>query len=257
MSGAGNTDGGHGAGRYRLRLAAGADDVARAVALRGLCFRKGGQSDADAFDARCRHVLVEAAGDGRLVCCFRILDLPDGSGIGQSYAAARYGLERLAGFRGPMMEMGRFCIDPGYHDPDILRLAWAGLTRLVDAGGVTFLFGCSSFPGADPGRHAAALGLLGARYLGPGRWAPTRLAGESVGLAGFRADAGGGVAAAAAALPALLRSYLALGGWVSDHAVIDRDLDTLHVFTGLETASVPAGRAARLRRLAGAAVAAG
>ena len=32
-------------------------------------------------------------------------------------------------------------------------------------------------------------------------------------------------------LPPLLKFYLRLGGKVSDHAVIDRDLDTLHVFT--------------------------
>ena len=52
-----------------------------------------------------------------------------------------------------------------------------------------------------------------------------------------------------ATLPPLLRSYLMLGGWVSDHAVIDQDLNTLHVFTGLEIAAVPPARA-RLLRLA-------
>jgi putative hemolysin len=54
---------------------------------------------------------------------------------------------------------------------------------------------------------------------------------------------------AMATLPPLLRSYLMLGGWVSDHAVIDQDLNTLHVFTGLEIAAVPPARA-RLLRLA-------
>ena len=32
-------------------------------------------------------------------------------------------------------------------------------------------------------------------------------------------------------LPPLLKFYLRLGGKVSDHLVIDKDLDTLHVFT--------------------------
>jgi L-ornithine Nalpha-acyltransferase len=35
-------------------------------------------------------------------------------------------------------------------------------------------------------------------------------------------------------LPPLLRTYLGMGGWVSDHAVVDRELDTLHVFTCVE-----------------------
>lgn len=48
-------------------------------------------------------------------------------------------------------------------------------------------------------------------------------------------------------MPSLLRSYLAMGGWVGDHAVIDREMNTLHVFTGLEVAAIPAGRARVLR----------
>ena len=52
-------------------------------------------------------------------------------------------------------------------------------------------------------------------------------------------------------MPPLLRSYLALGGWVGDHAVLDRDLGTMHVFTGVEVRRIPAARARALRRLAG------
>jgi hypothetical protein len=41
-----------------------------------------------------------------------------------------------------------------------------------------------------------------------------------------------------------------MGGWVSDHAVIDRQMNTLHVFTGLEIAAIPPNRARLLRALA-------
>ena len=57
--------------------------------------------------------------------------------------------------------------------------------------------------------------------------------------------------ASLAGLPPLLRTYLGMGGWVSDHAVADRDLDTLHVFTCVEVDRVPAARAASLRAVAG------
>ena len=40
-------------------------------------------------------------------------------------------------------------------------------------------------------------------------------------------------------MPPLLRAYLLMGGWVSDHAVIDNKLNTLHVFTGLEVSKIP------------------
>jgi putative hemolysin len=49
-------------------------------------------------------------------------------------------------------------------------------------------------------------------------------------------------------MPPLLRTYLVMGGWVSDHAVIDNDLNTLHVFTGVEIKRMPPKRARLLRR---------
>jgi hypothetical protein len=38
-----------------------------------------------------------------------------------------------------------------------------------------------------------------------------------------------------------------MGGWVSDHAVIDKQMDTLHVFTGLEISAIPDARKKLLR----------
>jgi putative hemolysin len=52
-----------------------------------------------------------------------------------------------------------------------------------------------------------------------------------------------------AAMPPLLRTYLMMGGWVSDHAVIDHQMDTLHVFTGLEISAIPPARKRLLRAL--------
>ena len=51
-------------------------------------------------------------------------------------------------------------------------------------------------------------------------------------------------------MPPLLRTYLLMGGWVSDHAVVDNDLNTLHVFTGMEIKGIPANRKRLLRAMA-------
>ncbi|MES2667847.1 MAG: GNAT family N-acyltransferase [Pseudomonadota bacterium] len=241
-------------GRYTVRLAAGPADLARAQDLRHLAFRArrglGDRLDGDAYDRTCQHMLVEDHGAGNLVCCFRLLLLPAG-GIGHSYAAQFYDLHRLQGFAGPTLELGRFCLHPDHPDPDILRLAWAALTRIVDAQGVGLLFGCSSFPGADASRHAQALALLAQAHLAPGRWRPAVKAPHiypfATALQAIQPDA----RAALSAMPPLLRTYLMMGGWVSDHAVLDHDLDTLHVFTGVEIAAIPAARARALRALAG------
>lgn len=228
-------------GRYVARLAATPGDVAAAQALRHLCFFGAAGLDADDLDPTCRHVLVEEAATGRPVCCYRLL-LTDGAGLDRSYAAGFYDLSRLRGFPGPMLELGRFCIRPGPPDPDILRLAWAAMARIVDAEGVRLLFGCASFAGTDPAPHGAAFARLAAAHLAPERWRPGRRAAEAVEL---RPGPD-----APAALPPLLRTYLAMGGWVSDHAVIDRRMNTLHVFTGVEVAAIPPARARALRLLA-------
>lgn len=229
---------------YDVRLASSAADLAEAQALRRRAFRIAQDRDADPFDAQCRHVLLRCRKTDALVACFRVQGF-DGATIAQSYTAQFYDLSRLSGFAGPMLEIGRFCLHPDHHDPDILRLAWASLARMVDDVGVKLLFGCSSFAGAEVARHAGALKALRA-HIAPDRWAPLPRAPERITLAELR-DPG----APGAGMPALLRSYLALGAWVSDHAVIDRDLDTLHVMTGLEIAAIPQMRARALRLIAG------
>lgn len=238
-------------GRYTARLAEGDADVLAAQRLRHLCFvaarglGAAGGTDRDRHDATARHMLVTDT-DGRLVCCWRMQVYPSGAGIGDSYSASFYDLARLAAYPAPMVEMGRFCIHPDNHDPDILRLAWGAMTRFVDQTGVGLMFGCSSFLGADPATHAPALRHLAARHVAPDHWAPLPRAAETVTLAALPP-----VAPDPARVPPLLRTYLLMGGWISDHAVIDRKMDTLHVFTGVEVGAVPPARARALRELAG------
>lgn len=231
-------------GRYGVRVATSGADVRACQALRHRCFFGGPGRDADRFDGLCSHVMI--AGDAGLVGTFRVMLLRDGADIGQTYAAQSYDLGGLAAFGAPMLEMGRFCIDPAAHGADILRLAWGALAQIVDDHGVALMFGCSSFEGVDPAPYGAAFGMLAARFQAPRRWAPAVAAPEVVTLQSAQ------TAGALAQMPPLLRTYLSMGGWVSDHAVVDRHMQTLHVFTGLEIARIPPVRAAALRALAGA-----
>lgn len=238
----------------RVRAARSAADHDAILALRAQAFRGGDAPmwERDAFDPLCDHVLVETRSGGQVLAAFRLMHLTSGAALETSYAAQSYDLSRLIRYPGGMAEIGRFCIAKECGDADVPRLAWAALTRFVDAHDVQLLFGCASFPGTDPGPHAAALDWLAQHHQAPERWRIGPRAAETHAYADAspRHDAPYGQAGLRA-LPQLLRSYLALGGWVSDHAVIDRDLGTLHVFTGVEIARIPPGRARALRRLAG------
>lgn len=238
-------------GRYLARLAGSGGDVERAQVLRGQAFRGGtfGVRDADRFDPLCRHVLIEEAESGALVATFRLMPLGSGREIGRSYSAQVYDLSVLERLDRPMLELGRFCLALGQRDPDILRLAWGAITAEVDAMSAGLLFGCSSFAGTEAAIYRDAFGWLANRHLAPPDRRPGRRATETVALAeAGAAEPDPGMALRT--LPPLLRAYIGMGGWVGDHAVIDRELGTLHVFTGLEVDKVPAARARSLRMVA-------
>ncbi len=239
--------------RYQVRVAQGPLDVSAAQRLRHLAFGRAAADglERDGFDATCTHFLIEERRSGALVGCFRMLPLASGAEIARCYAAQFYDLAALAAFPGPMAELGRFCIHPMARDPDILRLAWAEMTRHVDRTGVEMLFGCSSFQGTDPTPYHDSFALLRDRHLAPeGRRPGVRAAtvfAYAQALAGHKPD----TAQALRLMPPLLRSYLMMGGWVSDHAVIDPQMNTLHVFTGVEIAAIPPMRKRLLRTMAG------
>lgn len=237
-------------GRFAARIAVTDSDIEAAQRLRARVFRGVDGLDCEAFDDDCVHVLVEDQLDATLVCCFRMLHLSSGVLIARSYAAQFYDLSALEGFNGPLVEMGRFCIHPDHCDADILRVAWGAMTAYVDAEGVEMLFGCASFPGTSEAPYLDALALLRARHLAPDQWRP-RVKADAVFPFAKRLTGRPDLKVAQATMPPLLRTYLMMGGWVSDHAVIDHDLGTMHVFTGVEIRAVPPARARLLRSMVG------
>ncbi|MEP2029016.1 MAG: GNAT family N-acyltransferase [Paracoccaceae bacterium] len=237
-------------GRYRVRLAQSSEDVSAALRLRALVFAPQNACDRDSFDGLFQHVLVFDECSDELVCCYRILPLLDGSAISTSYSAQFYDLSLLETYAGKIIEVGRFCLRPGCTDPDILRLAWGALTSYVEARRVELLFGCSAFAGNDPMQYSDAFALLRDSHIAPECWSPGEKTSDiyrfSTDLRGT-GDSNKGLQN----MPPLLKTYLQMGAWVSDHAVFDRQLNTLHVFTGLEVSAIPSTRKRLLRAIAG------
>jgi putative hemolysin len=234
-------------GKLIARLAHGSADMGRVMDFRRAAFLRVSGQEEDAQDALSAHVVVE--GEGALLAYFRVMLFGWGAGLAQGYAARFYDVGPLSGYARPIAEMGRFCVAPGGVHPDVLRLAWGAMTRIVDEGQAGLLVGCSSFRGAGWEAHRAGLALLAAEFVGPADHLPGRKAAEVVDLG--QAGPVGDRRVALAGLPPLLRTYLGMGGWVSDHAVVDRELDTLHVFTCVEVGRVPAARVSSLRAVAG------
>lgn len=239
-------------GRYRITQAGSETDVKAAQHLRALAFNVQSQDglDKDRFDDACTHFLVSDIQSGALVCCFRLLPLASGAEISRSYSAQYYNLSRLESYQGKMVEMGRFCLHPDASDPDILRIAWGAMATYIDETDVKFLFGCTSFEGTGTEKYRDAFAWLKLRHLAPDHWLPQVRAPEVFRFAA-RLRRKPDAKKAMQQLPPLLRTYLLMGGWVSDHAVVDAKMNTLHVFTGLEIGAIPPARKKLLRAVSG------
>jgi L-ornithine Nalpha-acyltransferase len=222
---------------YQVRAAQSAADFAAVMALRRARFGVG----EDSFDGACTQVMIEQG--GALLGAYRLGYFANGAAVAGSYSAQFYNLAGLAGYARPALELGRFCIAHGVAEADVLRLAFAGLARRVDSVGAGLLFGCASFAGSDPAPHLPSLAAL-RRHCAPAGWVGRKSA-HIIDFSTLSCGAGDG----ARGIPPLLRSYLAIGGWVSDHAVQDFDLGTIHVFTGVEVDLIPPARARALRLL--------
>jgi len=233
-------------GGFRARFSTVPDDVDAALALRRLIFRQNRSSDHDAYDDLCQHLLIEEASTGQLMACARVLHLNAACDLHLSYAAQTYDLSGLSAMTTPMLELGRFCVHPHPKSTEILRAAWGQLTVFVDQNDIGLLFGCSSFQGVDPVCHAPSMAYLAENHAAPPNVQVSAQASAQFSLPQIAYDR----KTALHAMPPLLRSYLSMGGWVSNTGVIDHDLGTCHVFTGLEIGKIPPARARALRAIA-------
>lgn len=237
--------------QFRSRFAETIADIRAAQSLRQRVFfplKDHMDRDQDQFDDLCRHVLIEETITGQLVGCFRFLGFETGKLIDQSYSGQFYDLSKLRDIDHRVVEMGRFCIDPLWNDSAILLTAWAAMVKHVDRNDIGMLFGCSSFGGTTPTPYLEAFKVLKGKYLAPHEREIGKGDGEIFDFVG-ECDEKPDYRAGMAAMPPLLRSYLTMGGWVSNHAVIDRQMNTIHVFTGLEIRTIPPQRKRILRAL--------
>lgn len=222
----------------RGRFAQDAADIATCQRLRHLSFFGADGIDTDPFDAKSRHLMIEM--DGMLLCTMRLRVFEAGADLTDSYTGSFYDLSHLTG---PAIEVGRFCLRHRGSQADVLRLALAELTRLVDATGAEFLFGCTSFEGNDPAIYADAFAYLAEHHQGPAELVP-----RAINPAHFALPAGQyNLTNSLKQMPKLLRSYLSMNGWVGDAVVVDPQMKTMHVFTRLDVKAVPELRANALR----------
>lgn len=244
------------AGRFTVRLAQSEEDIAAAQRLRYKVFveemgAKPTPEDAalrrerDRFDPYFEHLILidnEAPTDDPLERVAGVYRLMTGErareGIG-FYGATEYDLTKLEQLDRKVVELGRSCVGAPYRGGAAMHLLWTGLGEFVTSRGIEIMFGTASFHGADPAPLAHALSHLHHNHLAPEdlrvRARPEHFVPMDA-LPPEQVDR----KLAARQIPALIKAYLRLGGFVGEGAYVDREFNTVDVCVLMDTARMVA-----------------
>lgn len=178
--------------------------------------------DEDAYDVHCEHIGVRDLNSGQLVATTRLLDHNAARNIGHFYSEEEFSLHGLAHLQGPILEIGRTCVDPAYRNGGTIAVLWGELAEVLNHGNYRYLMGCASIPMQDGGIQAQAImQRLRERYLctehlraEPKRPLPAQEIPSNV----------------ITEMPPLLKAYMRLGAKICGEPCWDEDFQVADVF---------------------------
>lgn len=178
--------------------------------------------DVDHYDAHCEHIGVRDLNTGLLVATTRLLDHSAARNIGHFYSEEEFNLYGLAHLQGPILEIGRTCVDPAYRNGGTIAVLWGELAEVLNQGDYHYLMGCASIPMQDGGIQAQAImQRLRERYLC---------------IEHLRAEPKNPLpvlevpANVIAEMPPLLKAYMRLGAKICGEPCWDEDFQVADVF---------------------------
>jgi len=237
---------------FQVHLAQGADDIAAAQRLRYEVFVEelGGDGplvdhdarlERDRFDPYFDHLLARD-GTGQVVGVYRVLRDDQAQAAGQFYSEDEYDLAPLRASGRRLLELGRSCLHKDYRGGAAMFHLWQGLAAYVADHQIDVLFGVASFHGTDVDALAQPLSLLHQRHLAP---ADLRVRARAYQSMDLLPPEGLNRREAMLQVPALIKAYLRLGGFVGDGAFVDHAFNTTDVCLVMDTARMSAQTRAR------------
>ena len=196
----------------------------------------------DAFDPFFDHLLlIDPKRDpdtlSDVVGVYRLLPPERFAVAGRYYSETEFDLTTLKSSGRRLLELGRSCVHRDMRGGSAMFLLWNGLAEYVLEREIEVLFGAASFHGTDVAALAHPLAFLHHNHRAPQalRVAPQPAHAQAMGL--LREDQ---VirAKAMAGIPALIKAYLRLGGFVSDGAWVDHAFNTVDVCLVMDTAQM-------------------
>ncbi len=239
------------AGRFTVRLAETDEDVAAAQRLRYKVFveemdASASSEDAalrrerDEFDAYFDHlILIDNEADYEdpldyVAGVYRLLRGEIAAKEKGFYGESEYDLTKIKDYPRPTMELGRSCVGIDYRGGAAMHLLWTGLGNYVAEHDIEIMFGVASFHGSDPAPLAEPLSFLHHNHLAPEDLRVRTREEHFVPMDTIPADQ---ITRASAMkqIPALIKAYIRLGGFVGEGAYVDQEFNTVDVCLLMDT----------------------
>lgn len=187
----------------------------------------------DGFDAHSDHLIaIDRMANDAVVGVYRVLTADMAEKAGRFYSEDEFDVSGLKNSGRRILELGRSCVHRDYRGGTTMFQLWQGLADYVARHDVEVLFGVASFHGTDPMKFAQALSNLAAHYAIEEPLRPVSRQYQSMSLV---PPAQIDRSVAIKDTPALIKSYLRLGGLVGDGAFIDHQFNTIDVCLIMDT----------------------
>jgi putative hemolysin len=234
-----------------LRLARDARDLRAAQRLRyevfvtelgasGPLVDHANRLEADEFDPYFDHLLlIDSRRDpdtlSDVVGVYRLLPPERLAAAGRYYSEGEFDLTRLKASGRRLLELGRSCVHRDMRGGAAMFLLWNGLAEYVLEREIEVMFGAASFHGTDAAALAQPLSLLHHQHRAPEALRVTPQPAHALAM-DLLPEGALDRTRALAGIPALIKAYLRLGGFVSDGAWIDEEFNTIDVCLVMDTA---------------------
>lgn len=191
----------------------------------------------DRFDPFFDHLLlrdITRPEAEQVVGVYRLLRSEGARAVGQFYSEDEYDLAVLRQSGRRLLELGRSCLLPEYRGGAGMFHLWTALSAYVAQHQIEILFGVASFHGTDRAALAAPLSLLYHAHLAPPELRVQARGAEALDM-NMIAATDLDRRAAVLEIPALIKAYLRLGGFVGQGAYVDHAFNTTDVCLVLDT----------------------
>lgn len=198
------------------------------------------QRECDEFDAVAQHLMLldqNRPSHSQIVGTYRLIDAAAAQQIGGFYSDHEFDLTPLIESKKTVLELGRSCLRQEYRGGSGVYEMWSALARYVDAQKIDILFGVASFHGTDLAALAQPLSVLYQNYRAPRDLDVKARAPHAVKMNILPPEAIDR-RHAMQKVPALIKGYLRLGGFVASEAWVDHAFNTVDVCLILDCARV-------------------